>query len=454
MAKKLRKGLDRRSFLKLGGAAVAGSAITLSSTSCGKADEGRIKQYRVLGRTGFKVSDIAAGYGPTSSDVLRYAYDSGINYFDTGESYGNGDAERQIGNAMQFMDRKNIWITTKLHVGRDDTEENLLERFRRCLERMKTDYADALFIHGASRVEIIKHRGFHSAVSTLKSDGWLKHAGLSCHGPYGREGDSMESILIAAIEDGRFDLMLLVYNFMNSEEGERVLAACKEKNIGTTAMKTSPGLLHLDPLDPDNPTVKQESLLKELEERGLSREQALGQFYDYLRRDRKQEGSDEETVEATRPFAERYGVVNNEDLRLVSVRWVLSNPDMHTVCLGLTGFDELDKFVARSGEKVDRAASEFLDAFQLAYNNRYCRHGCNLCVESCVHNLPVSTIMRYSYYFAMQRREKYAMGKYANLDGKTAEQCINCHAPCVHACPHGVNIQANMKTAHSLLTLA
>jgi len=146
--------------------------------------------------------------------------------------------------------------------------------------------------------------------------------------------------------------------FMNKEEGERVLAACKEKNIGTTAMKTSPGLLHLDPLDPDNPTVKQESLLKELEERGLSREQALDQFYDYLRRDRKQEGSDEETI------------------------------------------------------------------------------------------------MRYSYYFAMQRREKYAMGKYANLDGKTAEQCMNCHAPCVHACPHGVNIQANMKTAHSLLTLA
>lgn|GEM_PF-5219571 len=90
-------------------------SITFSSTSCQKEHEGKIKQYRILGRTGFLVSDIAVGYGPTSSDIVRVAYDKGISYFDTGEPYGNGDAERQIGKVMQIMERKNIWITTKLH---------------------------------------------------------------------------------------------------------------------------------------------------------------------------------------------------------------------------------------------------------------------------------------------------------------------------------------------------
>jgi len=453
MDKKLHESLDRRTFLKLGGVTFAGSTLSFTSSSCQKQDEGNIKQYRTLGRTGFQVSDIAMGWGPTSSDLVRYAYDKGINYLDTAEGYGDGEAERRIGKAMQFMDRKKIWITTKLHIDLEDTEENLLERFSKCLERMKTDYADALFIHGASNLEIIKHKGFHSAVKKLKADGRLKHAGLSCHGPYGKEGDTIENVPIAAIEDGRFDLMLLIYNFMNKKEAERVLAACKEKNIGTTAMKTSPGLIHTDSFDPQNPTIKQESLLKELEERGLSREQANERFYDQLRRDRRQKESDEKTIRDTKSFAEKYGVVNNEELRRVSMQWVLSNPDMHTVCLGVSTFDELDMFVAVSGIKVNRAASEFLNNFKLAYSNRYCRHGCNQCVESCTHHLPVSTIMRYSYYFAMQKREKYAMGKYAKLR-ETASQCLTCSAPCVDACPHGVNIQANLVSAHSLLTLA
>ncbi len=59
---------------------------------------------------------------------------------------------------------------------------------------------------------------------------------------------------MAAVEDGRFDLMLLSYNFMNKDEAEKVLKACKAANIGTTAMKTAPGAVDLPPFDPENPT--------------------------------------------------------------------------------------------------------------------------------------------------------------------------------------------------------
>ena len=239
-------GLSRRAFLRMSTAAVGGSALSFTS-GCDEQDDIKIKQYRTLGRTGFKCSDIAVGGLTANGDVNRYAYDKGVNYFDTAEAYGKGLAEKRIGEAMPFMDRKKIWITTKLKLDLDTPEEEILERYRKCLERMKTDYADALFIHGMglNNVAMVKHAGYHSAIEKLKAEGRVKHAGLSCHGPRG-EGDSMQTVLTAAAEDGRFDLMLMAYNFMNAEDAEQVLAVCKEKNIGTVAMKTSPGMITVE----------------------------------------------------------------------------------------------------------------------------------------------------------------------------------------------------------------
>ena len=148
-----------------------------------------------------------AGAGASDSNLVRYAYDLGINYFDTAESYGNGEHERVIGGAMEHMDRKKIFITTKLEIKEEDTEQTLMERYAKCLERLKTPYADALFMHAVSAVDTVKNEAFHAAVAKLKASERLKHGGISCHGPRGEEGDSMEKVLLAAVEDGRFDLM-------------------------------------------------------------------------------------------------------------------------------------------------------------------------------------------------------------------------------------------------------
>ena len=105
----------------------------------------------------------------------------------------------------------------------EDTEQTILDRYAKCLERLKTDYADALYMHAVGKVDTVKNEGFHSAVKKLKADGKLRHGGISCHGPRGEEGEeSMEKVLLAAVEDGRFDLMLLSYNFMNKDEAEKV----------------------------------------------------------------------------------------------------------------------------------------------------------------------------------------------------------------------------------------
>ncbi len=443
--------ISRRNFLEVGAAAVAGSALTMCSGTPNSDEEtaasGMIKQYRTLGRTGFEVADISMGCGAAEDPaVLRYAYDHGINYFDTAEGYVNGASETALGKALQHWDRKKVWITTKIVFEPEVTKEEILERFGRSQERLQTDYVDALFMHSVGTRDILDHQGFHAAVDELKTAGRLRHLGVSNHGPRDEEQDSMEEVLSKAAEDGRFDLMLLSYNFLNQEEAERVLALCKQHNVGTTAMKTSPGMLTVDPVDPDNLVEDYAEYVERVAESGVSREDAIERIRRWVARQ-------EETIEQIRPFAEKHGLQNNEQLRTAGCQWALQNPDMQTICISVESFEDIDTFVGLSGTKLSTANRIFMDDFRLAHGNSYCRHACSVCAGSCVHDLPVSTIMRYCYYFTLQGRQKSSMQKYAALADKNGLQCLGCSAPCAGSCPHGIDIPANLLNAHSLLSL-
>ena len=425
--------LSRRDFFKVGGIIAGGTALSMS---CGS------KKHKVLGRTGFKVSDIAIGGTKNKeTSVIRYAYDKGVNYFDTAEGYFNGDNEKAIGEALKFMERKKVFITSKIRVNENDTKETVLDRFNKCQERLDTEYIDAFYMHNPN-IPMLNHEGFHAAFDELKSDGKVKFAGLSCHG--GR-GNDAEKTLLAAAEDGRFDLMLLIYNFMNKDSANKVLATCKEKNIGTTAMKTAPGVLKVDSFDPEKLTEEQQKSFDRYLQRGSTKAQALERL----------KGSNErnkETHEKTKPFLEKYPAETPEQLRIKSIHWAMQNPDMHTVCVSFSDFELIDKVTPLSGTKLSHYEERVLRDFELVHNDQYCRHGCIECNDKCPQNLSVSSIMRYAYYFEGQSREKEAMQKYARLNGVDASSCLLCDAPCNGVCPNNLDVQAQLLKAHSLLS--
>jgi predicted aldo/keto reductase-like oxidoreductase len=448
-----RAKLTRRRFMGIGGIAVAGASLPATAwgaSSLGKGadpEKPGIRQTRILGRTGFAASDIGMGAASVKeSNLVRYAYDRGVNYFDTAATYGNGASETNIGKAMPFMDRKKIFIATKIDIRNDDTEKNLLDKFAESQERLNTPYIDALLLAGVTNVDELYNEAYHAAVKRLKEDGRLKHAGVSCHGPRGR-GDSMEKVLVRAADDGRFDLMLLVYNFLNKEEGERVLAVCKKKNIGTTAMKTAPGKIKEIPtFDPENPSQEYEERIKMMTSFGLPREEAVQMVKGMV---------EEEKVarEQTKPFLAKYGLKTEDQLWEASIKWVRQNPDMHSACVSMTDFDKVDKAVALSGKNLTSEQQTFLRDYEKTLSWSYCRHGCSQCSGTCEYALPVSTIMRYAYYYE-QGYEKLAMEKYASLKDNNAMRCAGCTESCKDACPYGVMIRSNLLNAHTLLTLA
>lgn len=451
-----RHRITRRGFIGTGGAVVAGSLIS-AAVLCGeeedvqkKAEEEeklQIRKYRTYGRTGFKISDLSMG-GTRNQDsaVFRYAYECGINHFDTAERYINGRSESLLGEALRHMDRKKVFITTKLHIDVKETEKTILDRFRKCLGRLKTDYVDSLFMHAPSEIELLSHEGFHSAVDKLKAEGRLKHIGVSSHGSRGRRGTSMDQVLCAAAEDGRFDTVLVIYNFMNQEAGEKVIAACKKNNVGVAAMKTAPGKLEIVPVDPENLTDEQKDLVERMEQRGYTHEQAIERLKRAVSRQK-------ESLEETKAFAEKYGIETNDRLHQASIQWVLKNAGVHTVCVSFGSFDMVDRIVPISGKELSQLDGGYLRDYERAFGDRYCRHGCDICSRRCPADLPVGTIMRYAYYFVCQGREKDAMRKYVGLNSPVAAHCAACDASCAQACPHGVDVQAHLFQAHSLMAL-
>jgi len=452
-------GISRRSFVKVGGAALAGGAavgVTPSEVSASSVPalfprmgdrSAKVQQFRTLGRTGWQASDIGMGTSRLrEAAVVRYAVDKGVNYIDTAEGYGNGESERAIGEALQHIDRSKVFIHSKMRISSEDTEATILDRMRSSLERLQTDYIDAYGIHRPATVEMLSHPGYHAAIATMKAEGRVRHTGLSCHGAGNDRQDSFTEVLTAAAEDGRFDMMLIVRNFLNTDDSDQILAACKANNVGTTAMKTAPGVLRHEPFDPDNLTESQEQMVTRMTNRGGTRQSAL---------DRLQAQSDRqrETFERTRPFVERYGVQTEEQLRLVSIHWAMSDPDMHASCVGFTDFDLIDKVVPLSGTTLSDAEGQILQEFGALLEDQYCRQDCSKCFGSCPNGVPVSRIMRYSYYYEAQGYEKYAMEKYANLETANGSACEGCDAPCSGACPHKLDVQQQLLRAHDVLTL-
>jgi len=451
-------GMTRRGFLAVGGAAALGAAAKPALARMDGDQETpevggppKISRYRTLGRTDFKVSDISMGCGSIAeSNVVRYAYDHGMNLFDTAESYGNGDSEKKIGEAMEHMQRDKIFIVTKIDISEDPDEQTLIDRFHKSLERLKTPYADALYAHGIADLKLVEYEPFLKACEKLKADGKLKHAGISSHGPRGEEPDAMDTVLIKAAESGHFDVMLLSYGFVNAEEGERVLKVCKEKNIGTTIMKSATGLMEMPVLDVENPSEMIQGWFEYLEGMGNTREQAIERITKYLEREGPRF---EESLKLSKPFIEKHGIKSQDELDMKSLQWVLRNPDAHTICPSTPTFDALDKVLTLSGTELSAAGAQFLDEYARAYEAYNCSFSCTECAGACPHKVPVSTIMRYAYYYRKQGREKHAMRKYARLGTQNAAVCLDCDAPCVGACPYGVQAQARLFEAHGLLTM-
>jgi len=120
-------------------------------------------KYRNLGRSGLKVSEIALGswltYGTAvekqaATDCIKFAYEQGINFFDTANAYNRGASEKVVGEALQDFPRESYVLATKLFFpmgeGPNDrglSRKHIVEQCEASLKRLGVDYIDLYQCH-------------------------------------------------------------------------------------------------------------------------------------------------------------------------------------------------------------------------------------------------------------------------------------------------------------------
>ena len=219
---------DRRNFIRKTAAGTLGIGLTVhKAMSLSDQTDAlpKIKDYRRMGRTGAMVSDIGSGV-PYSESVLKAAIASGVNFIETAESYDNGNNESLIGNTIRKIERESLFVTTKINtsLGIGASQDDIYNRAEASRKRLGTDYIDLYMMHQAQSIVKVGDKNFHKACDKLKKEGKIRFRGLSCHGSlwWQEQGGSLEDILMAAIEDGRYDVLFFPYNFLDPEMGQTI----------------------------------------------------------------------------------------------------------------------------------------------------------------------------------------------------------------------------------------
>jgi predicted aldo/keto reductase-like oxidoreductase len=405
-----KRTIPRRAFLEKGFACAIGAGVGIAGaasasmgqtaasqgTSDEKKEKPQIKEHRKLGRTGWKVSDIAFGNaGMKDPILLEYAIERGINYVDTARQYF--DMEVVVGKIFPRQ-RDKLFLTTKLMpelITADVSTEKIEEAIDESLTRLNTDYVDSCLIHSVGDPNLgdrtrIENPNIQEAFAKAKKAGKIKAWGASAHGPH------MFRDFNWLIDNTDIDMIMPGMNYM-TKGLEPILAKAKQNNIAVVAMKTLSAARKID-------------------------------------------------------YSAYQG--DGRTIRQALLKWMLAQPNIDTLSISMRSFEDVDEFVAASGRPaLEHGELEVLQRYGMQLDHDYCRPGCDACLATCPSRVPIHDILRYRLYFNNYGQEKYAMNLYAALpEDKTVQQCVSCDAPCGGACPHGIAIPSKLAEAHSELT--
>jgi aryl-alcohol dehydrogenase-like predicted oxidoreductase len=198
--------------------------------------------YRLLGRTGVKISPLALGTSnfadPTPEDeaikIINRAIDAGINLIDTANTYANGECERIIGRALKRSGkREQVLLSTKVHYpvgpGPNDSGNSrlhLIKACKDCLKRLQTDTIDLFQIHRHSNDSHIDET--LRALNDLVRWGMVNYIGSSTHPAW----KVQEAIMVSELKGyERFVSEQPPYNLLDRRIENELVPMCQANGL-------------------------------------------------------------------------------------------------------------------------------------------------------------------------------------------------------------------------------
>jgi len=186
-------------------------------------------EMRVFGRTGMRLSVLGFGCGAVGGLMVRgdprdqertiaRALSVGVNYFDTAVQYGDGESEKNLGNALQALKPANAIVGTKVRLPPSDfgrIADAITKSLEASLARLRRDRVDIFHLHnavtetgGEKTLSVQQVLGdVAPAFDRLRQQGKARYLGLTA------VGDT--AALHQVIDSGAFDSAQVVYNMLN-----------------------------------------------------------------------------------------------------------------------------------------------------------------------------------------------------------------------------------------------
>lgn len=386
--------LSRRKFLKTGAAGAGMLALAPSIAAGTSAKQEKEIIYRTLGKTGLKVPVVSFGVMRSDNPGLcKAAYEKGIKLFDTANGYQGGNNETMLGNLFKAYPRDSFILATKVKPAQDregkPTGEATADNFLSMFSTsLERLQMDYVDILYVHDISNPELLEYKPVMNAVQR---LKKEGKIRFIGFSTHRNEPQ-VISAAAEKGMWDVILTQYNYRYAamDEINSAIKKAAAAGIGIVAMKTLSG----------------------------------GGFLDR---------------ERTKPM-------NTS----AAIKWVLSNPDVHTTIPGMTSFDQLEaneKLLTdlsfTDQEKTDLVAMRMESGLHCA--------GCTKCISSCPYSVPVPELMRaymYAYGYLNPLMAKTLLGEI----GVSGNPCSSCNI-CSIECERGFNVKDRIADISRLVSV-
>jgi aryl-alcohol dehydrogenase-like predicted oxidoreductase len=198
--------------------------------------------YRALGRTGLRVSEISvgtwalgAGWGEARDEeslaALRRAVELGVNFFDTADKYGEGRSERLLAELKADFPGEQLIIATKIgqlptpHGAHNYTATNMSRAVENCLKNLGTETLDLVQLHCPPNDVYYSPETF-AALDSLAAAGKIRHYGVSVQ--------KVEQAL-KALDYPNLQTVQIIFNMFRLRPAELFFRAAARRGVGIIA---------------------------------------------------------------------------------------------------------------------------------------------------------------------------------------------------------------------------
>lgn len=371
-------------------------------------------RYKKFGNTGIDISVL--GFGcmrfPTEKvngkdyvqedktiEMIRRAYQLGVNYFDSAYGYCDRQSETVLGKALKGI-REKVYISTKCPGDKVKKPGDYRKILEEQLRKLDTDYIDFYHYHGIGfdyLYQIDADSGWIKDSQKAKEEGLIRHISFSFH-------DTPESMR-KLIDLGFFESLLCQYNAID-KSNEKAIEYAKEKGLGVVVM---------GPLGGGRVS-------------GLPKETAA-----------------------------KLGIEVKSSAEL-ALRFVLANPNIDCALSGMSTIQMVEENAATASNAAPLSEREVGAINEMMAENEklaklYCT-GCAYCMP-CPSEVNIPHIFQAMNHYRVYGLEEFAIGEYSYLGnewnpGKNAAACTECGV-CETKCPQKLAVREQLKESHKAL---